>query len=159
MSLGDTLVLRITENNATEKIIIYTFYDIEKNLFEIRGQRIKPNLEVIDFSYKTKYKKVLADFIKLFFVETNNYEFDILNASNLSVDSKFILFENIQEYDKNVIIGFHYDCRKKMEDVDVDLTKFLNMIQHFQNDDYLFGDKTKNNEDTSKPSKWGDESW
>ena len=84
MSLGDTLVLRITENNATEKIIIYTFYDIEKNLFEIRGQRIKPNLEVIDFSYKTKYKKVLADFIKLFFVETNNYEFDILNASNLS---------------------------------------------------------------------------
>ena len=96
MSLGDTLVLRITENNATEKIIIYTFYDIEKNLFEIRGQRIKPNLEVIDFSYKTKYKKVLADFIKLFFVETNNYEFDILNASNLSVDSKFILFENIQ---------------------------------------------------------------
>ena len=40
--------------------------------------------------------------------------------------------------------------------MDVDLTKFLNMIQHFQNDDYLFG---TNDEDTSKPSKWVEESW
>jgi len=140
MSLGDTLILKIFEQNLTEKNVLYVFFDIEKGVFEIRGKRYKTIEQIVDFSFKTKNKKVLNDFIKLFFVETNQYDFDLLNASNLSVDSKHILFEDIQKYDDKIIIGFHYNNQKTVEEAEGDLTKFLNIIQYFQNDDYLFGE-------------------
>jgi hypothetical protein len=116
----DCLVLKITEKSysfnsgSTTDNIIYVFFDVNENVYHLRGKRHDIKLTE-GYSFCCDNECNVSDFIDFIVPKNNTVMYDVLNYKKLPVSSHDVTYDYLElNYSsKNEIVAYHSEKLKK----------------------------------------------
>jgi hypothetical protein len=95
----DCLVLKISEyfTDDEPENILYVFYDKILHHFFIRGAQSSSKFEFYPYSFRCEFAKDLEQFIRAIISTDSKVVYELLNYTNLPVESDDITYEYLEE--------------------------------------------------------------
>ena len=148
--MGDLVICLTESNNNEETLKVFVFYDYKEAKFGIRilNMSLHSNKRKI-FSYYSRAKLVLFDFIIAMISNSKNVDVSLLNYHNLPLESDSITFELLENRDSKKVELFGYVYNNDIDDDDEDeddqedddnshpkevFKKMLNIIEEIYNE-------------------------
>ena len=104
-TISDCLVLKISEffvDNDPDNIL-YIFYDKMEHQFFIRGSQSSSKFEFYPYSFRCEFAADLEEFIRVIISEDSKIIYELLNYTELPMDSDDITYNYLEETETPMI--------------------------------------------------------